>query len=938
MKEKSKKIRVISVIVFIVLFTLFSYINIRGNYLEYKELGNEFLKEFQINTICKYSIMMISFIILYILIYFTNRGIKKGLKEFFEAEKVEMPKLPNKSLAFIISALVSSILSGKLTYNLLMYLVNPTFGKTDIVFNFDIGYYIFQKPFIEQILNVSFWIIVGLTAYMVLYYIIVFNKYFNGVEGKMFKKSLLVKKLLRNAMIIAILLGIGTITNTQNIVFGDMMSIKNSATTTYEGTSNNIELTGAKYTDVIIKKWGYFIFSGIVIIAIGLAIYYFKKGNTGKVLKSLSIIPIYLVIMFIIMIGFEFIFVRPNRLDKEKEFISKNIEATKEAYGLDVVEENLEYSGTITDDEIMENKKVLNNIPLVSKDMVLSTLQEKQKGKGYYNYQDVALANYNNQLVYVSPREILNSGRTYSNKTYEYTHGIGQIVTSATDVDDNGNIKYIQKDVSGSDDKLNTKEQRLYYGMMTDQTVATNTKNKKEYDYTDENGTEYTSTYNGKSGLELNFIDKIVLALSKGDMNLAFSNEITENSKILINRNIIKRAKKAMPYLMYDNKPYTVVTDEGKIVWVIDAYTTSNQYPYSQYMYIKNNNKKQKINYIRNSAKVIIDSYDGTISLYITDKQDPIVMAYNKLYPGIFKEEDIPKDIAKHLKYPQFLYEVQAELLKIYHNVKADILYRTDDIWDFAKYNNTKIMKSTGGILKPYYTMVKTGESDRLGLIQMYTPKEKSNIISYLVGTSENGKNKLKINKFSEDSNVVGLLQLEKQIDQDKNISSEIDELNAPGMKVSKDVIIVPLNNTILYVEPIYQTKLNESKIPVLKKLVVSSGNKIAIGDTLEIALANLLSKSAINFKIENTEDLKGVIEAIIKTNKNLNESAKKSDWEMAGKDFKKLQELIDSLEIKEQERIEREKELKKEKKINIKQEENLINEKNNNIDNNNMQ
>ena len=648
MKEKSKKIRIISVVVIILLFALVSFISLRGNYLEYKELGDAFLKEFQINTICKYIIMGISFIILYILIYFTNRGIKKGLKDFFEAEKIEMPKLPNKSLAFIISLFGSSFLSNKLTYNLLMYLVNPTFGKTDIVYNLDIGYYIFQKPFIEQILNVSFWIVVGLTIYMVLYYILTFNKYFDGVDGKMFKNSLLVKKLLRNVILVTILLSIGTITNTQNIVFGDMMSIKNSATTTYEGTSNNLELTGAKYTDVIIKKWGYMIFSVVIVVAILFAIRYFKKGNTGKVLKSLAVIPLYLVTMFIIMIGFEFIFVRPNRLDKEKEYISKNIEATKEAYGLEVAEENLEYSGTITDSEIMENKKILNNIPLVSKDMVLNTIQEKQKGKGYYNYQDVALANYNNQLVYIAPREILNSGRTYSNKTYEYTHGIGQIVTSATEVDENGDIKYIQKEVSGSDDKLNTKEQRIYYGMMTDQTVATNTKNKKEYDYTDEFGTEYTSTYNGKAGLKLNFGDRLVLAISKGNINLAFSNELTENSKILINRNIIKRAKKAMPYLMYDNKPYTVVTEEGKIVWVIDAYTISNQYPYSQYMYIKNNNKKQKINYICNSAKVIIDSYDGTISLYITDKQDPIVMAYNKLYPGIFKEEDIPKDIAKH--------------------------------------------------------------------------------------------------------------------------------------------------------------------------------------------------------------------------------------------------------------------------------------------------
>ena len=500
-------------------------------------------------------------------------------------------------------------------------------------------------------------------------------------------------------------------------------------------------------------------------------------------------------------------------------------------------------------------------------------------------------------MVYISPREILNSGRTYTNKTYEYTHGMGQIVTSATETTENGDISYVQKEVSGKDDKLNTQEQRIYFGMLTDETIATNAKNKKEYDYTDESGNEYTSNYNGQAGLKLNFLDKLILGISKGNLNLAFSGEITEESKILINRNIIKRAKKAMPYLLYDEEPYTVVTDDGKIVWVLDAYTVSNQYPYSQYTSIEHDNKKEKINYIRNSAKVIIDAFDGTITYYITDKSDPIIMAYNNMYQGLFKE-DMPSDISEHFTYPKYLYKVQAELLKTYHNAKAEILYRADDIWDFAKYNNTKIAKSSGGILEPYYTMVKAGDKEELGLIQIYTPNGKQNLISYLVGSSDNGNNKLTLYKFSEDSNVVGPMQLEKQIEQDEAISKEIEALNVTGTKVTKNMVVVPIGNTILYVEPIYQTKLNESKIPLLKKVVVSSGNKIAIGDNIEKALENLLSKYAVDIEIENTEDIEGLIEAIIKANNNLTESNQNDDWEMVGKDIKRLQELINSLKI----------------------------------------
>ena len=407
-----------------------------------------------------------------------------------------------------------------------------------------------------------------------------------------------------------------------------------------------------------------------------------------------------------------------------------------------------------------------------------------------------------------------------------------------------------------------------------------------------------------KQDLELSFLDRLILAISKGDINLAFSGEITDNSKILINRNIIERAKKAMPYLIYDEEPYTVVTDDGNIVWVLDAYTISSNYPFSQYTSIEYQNKQQRINYIRNSVKVVIDAYDGTITYYITDKTDPIIMAYNNMYKGLFKEE-IPQDIAEHLKYPKYLYKVQTELLKTYHNTKADILYRADDIWDFAKYNSTLITKSTGEVLEPFYSMVNIGDNEELGLIQVYTPNGKQNLISYLVGISENGTNKLCIYKFSEDSNIVGPMQLEKQIEQDEAISKEIEELNTTGTKITKNMVVIPLENTILYVEPIYQTKLNESKIPLLKKVVVSSGNKIAIGDTLEMALQNLLSTYAVDIEVENTDDIEGLIEEIIKANNNLTDSNKNGNWELMGQDIKKLQELINSLEIMKQEQDE---------------------------------
>ena len=897
-KKKKNRTRMILVLLFLLLFAGISYIELRGSYLEYLELGQNYTNIFYTNLTYRYGIMAVNFVILYFILYFTNRGIKKGLKPFFEKEKKEIPKLPNKSLALVISALVSFVTSSALMQKIMLISNGTSFGIQDPIFGLDIAYYMFQKPVIETLALYFVILFVGLSIYIALYYVIAFNRYFDGVDGKMLKESLFMKKLTRNALLIIIGIAILTVINTQNTMFGKILTVK-----------NDLEIVGAGMTETTIKLWGYVIFAFVIIIFAYRALKYFKKGNTGKVLKNLAVIPGYLVVLFIVMVVFDLAFVSTNELDKEKEYIAENIKNTKNAYNINIEEKNIENSGTITSEEVEENANVINNIPVISKDAVSKTLENSQTVTGHYVYPNISIAKYNingkNQLVYVAPREITNSGRTYNNKTYEYTHGIGEIFTSATESSQNGNIQYIQKDIVGKDEKINISEPRIYFGLETKETIATNTKNKNEYDYTDENGTDQVYSYNGQAGLQLGFLDRLILGIKKGDINLAFSGEITNESKILINRDVITRAKKALPYLIYDEEPYTAVTDEGKIVWVLDAYTVSSSYPYSQYTSIEHDGTKEKINYIRNSVKVIIDSYDGTMSYYITDRNDPIAMAYRNIYPSLFKEldEKIPEDISSHFVYPEFLYNVQAKILKVDHNVKPDVLYRADDVWDIAKFNSTKSTKSTGTYMEPYYTMVKTSDGEQLGLVQIYTPDEKQNIISYLVGNNSNGNNELKLYKFSADSNIVGPMQLDKQLEEDEAISSELKSLNVTGTKLTKQMIAVPINNTILYVEPIYQTMLNESEVPVLKKVVVASGNKVAIGDNLTKALENLLSKYAVDIEVENTDDVEGLIEAIIKANKNLTQSNENNDWEMMGKDIKKVQELIDSLEkVKEKE------------------------------------
>lgn len=903
-KKKKFTKRVIIVLVFLLLLILFNFLSLRGSYLEIKEIGENYLGVFWQNLRYEYITMAVLFVVLFFAIYFTNRGIKKGLKMFFDDEKREEPKLPNKSIAFILAALIS-ILTAKLVANQIMLFINTAqFGIPDPIFSQDIGYFIFQKPFIELVIVSLIGLVLGLAIYTALYYIIAFNVFFDGVNRETLKKSQFIKQITRLIKIVIILFAGFVLVKIQDIVYERFITLKNTQISYY--------LNGAGLADTTIKLWGYVILSVIMVISVFLAIRFFNKGQTKKVIISILTVPGYLVGLLVVLMIFNLMFIKPNELDKQKEYIQYNIDSTKNAYNINAEEISIQDNGTITSKEIEEYADVLNNIPIVNEEVTLKELNNSQTNKGYYTYTSTQIGKYEidgqDKIVYVTPREILTNerGRTYNNKTYEYTHGYGAILSSAVTTNDAGNLSYIQKSLSEEDSKIEITQPRIYFGTQTNNTVVTNTTNKKEFDYpilNSKNAENAENTYDGTAGLNLNFFDRFVLGLKVGDINLAFSGNVNSQSKILTNRNIIERAKKVMPYLMYDENPYLVITEEGKLVWVLDAYTVSNQYPYSQRTTITHNGSKQEINYIRNSVKVLIDAYDGTVDFYITDRNDPIIMAYQKAYQGLFKdkEETIPQDIAKHFVYPEFLYEIQADILARYHNVQPDVLYREDDVWTIGTHNSTKVATKTGTPIEPYYTMIKleNQQDTTLGLILPYTPLGKQNLISYLVGTYEEGSSaaKLQLYKYNADTNILGPMQLDTQLDQDDQIAQEIASLNVSGTKMVRNIMMVPLGNTILYVEPIYQIYLNESDVPVLKKIVVASGNKVAIGNNLREALTNLLSQYAGSIEIENTDDIEGLIEAIIKANNNLTASNTNNDWELIGKDMKKLQELINKLE-----------------------------------------
>ena len=928
-KKKSKK-RMYIVLLFIVLVAIVCYVIFRGEYLEILEIGEEYINIFWQNINYTALTFGINFVILFIIMYLNNNRIKKALKTFFETEKKEMPKLPNKSLSFIISVIVSAI-TTELILNQYMLFTNSTmFGINDPVFGMDIGYFMFQKPFIETLLLYAMFIVIGITIYTVIYYIAVFNICFDGVDREILKRSKLLKQLFTNIKILAVILAGFVLIKTQDIGFNKFLNLQED--TTYS-------IYGAGVTDTTIKLWGYRVLPILIILSVFMAIREFNKSNTKKVVMWVLVVPIYIIILIIVMALFQLIFSNANELDREENNIQNNINYTKEAYGIDTEVFTIENGGeTITQETLNSLSDTISNIVIVDEETVLQDLNAIQTEKGYYTYDTAKIASYRvngeQQLVYISPREISNTNNTYNNQTYEYTHGYGVVVTSATSTDSNGNLIKLQKNFTSSEDDIVTiTEPRIYFGLQTNNNVVTNSKNRSEFDYPESSTSNAENVYSGEAGLSLNFIDRFILGIKEGDLNLAFSANVNENSKILTNRNIIERAKTLMPYLLYDEDPYMVIDDDGNLMWVLDAYTTSNNYPYSQKTTIQLDTlNKLELNYIRNSVKVLINAYDGTIKFYITDKSDPIASAYQKIYPDLFVEdEEIPSDISSQFIYPEFLYNIQAEIAQRYHDIQPDVLYRGDDVWDIATHNTGKVSTKTGTDIEPYYTAVKTVDSEesKLGLVIPFTPYDKQNITSYMVGTYDGGTPKLTIYKFASDSNILGPMQLDTQIEQDEDISSELESLNVTGTKISKNMIIVPLDNTLLYIEPVYQQYINEEdSTPTLKKVIVASGNKLAIGDNLTEALRNLVSQYAVDIEVENTDSIEDLVDAVIKANNNLKESTSNSDFEMMGKDIQRLQSLIDQLEnVVEDERENAEKETQ----------DNNTNEINNNTVNDNV-
>ncbi|MGP1608432.1 MAG: UPF0182 family protein [Clostridium sp.] len=888
--KKRRLIHTILAMLVLLITGIVSYISYRADYIQYLEIGKEYLNILNTNVNERIIIFIVTFILTYIFIMLVNGSTKKGLKQYFEKEKKQMPQLINNGAAIILATITGFIFQHFLAGQILTLLNFGLFGKKDPIFNMDYSIYIIAMPIIKNILKMILIFLVLVSIYITGYYIIVINKYLDGIEFEDFKKSRLIKQLSSLVMIGAIIIVIYNFMSQQDILVGDMLKRE---------PLGGSYLTGAGFLDVNIKLWGYRIISILIIFAALKFIKGIKKLDSKQIMISVAIIPISIVVMYIVLAVVDFGFVKRHELDLEKGYIHNNIEATRAAYDIGVQSNEIE-NENMTTSIVSKQADELSKLPIISKSAVLDTLKNNKENVGLYRYNSAQIVKNNDKYSYLSPREIDGKKeKTESDKIFKYTHGNFGVVTSMSTTNKKGYINYEEKRFKNQE--LNGKkvtEPRIYYGTeKLPHAIVNNGKSEFDYPTNTTSDQEYIKNrYDGNGGIKLNTLDKLIMSMKTANAQLLFNSNKESNTKVLLNRQVIERVNKILPHFRYDKNPYMVVNNEGQLFWLIDGYSLTNRYPYAQKTAIEaKTGGKERINYVRNSVKVLVNAYTGKVDIYYTEKNEPFTATILKTYPNMLKDiNQMPQEIQEQLVYPKYLYDIQAKVMETYHDTTLDKIYRGDDLWELTP---SRLQENNKEESKTEQTVIKTkNENSKISLLGIYTPKNRKSISGYLVGECINGKNQLKLYNYKNNTNLA-LKYVSKEIKKDPTIQKELEKLAQIGTELRTESMVIPFENTLLYVESIYQVFVNEEPIPVLKKVIVSSEGKVGMGDNLLSALRNMLIDSAINIDLIDPQNNEMLLNNIIERNKELKKSLSSNDFEQVGKDLNRITKLIDQLE-----------------------------------------
>jgi uncharacterized membrane protein (UPF0182 family) len=537
----------------------------------------------------------------------------------------------------------------------------------------------------------------------------------------------------------------------------------------------------------------------------------------------------------------------PNELNREREYIAHTIEFSRAAFGLDkIVEADFDVTEETQPLDLEANESTIKNIRLWDYRPLLRTYGQLQEIRLYYAFVDVDVDRYwladDYRQVTLVAREIAydelpETAQTWVNRHLVYTHGSGVVLSPVNEVVEEGLPNLWVRDIPPQSryPELAITRPEIYFGELTDDYVIAKTK-QPELDYPSGDQNVYT-TYAGTGGVVLDSpLKRLAYALRLGDSQVLLSGSITPESRLLWQRAIDQRVQAVAPFLRYDPDPYLVIVD-GRLVWLLDAYTVTDSYPYSEPI----GTSFGQINYIRNSVKVAMDAYDGTLAFYLIDPSDPLAATYASIFPDLFRPgAEMDPELVAHWRYPEGMFRIQAAKFQIFHMTDPQVFYNQEDLWNWAE----EVVTGERMLIEPYYVNMRLpGEADPEFVLMMpYTPSTKQNMVAWLYARND-GENygELGVYKFPKQRLVYGPMQVESRIDQDPQISQQLSLWNQRGSQVIRgNLLVIPVDQAILYVEPIY-LQAEASQLPELRRVIVAYGNHIAMEETLAQGLARVM-------------------------------------------------------------------------------------------------
>ncbi|MED5376680.1 MAG: UPF0182 family protein [Acidobacteriota bacterium] len=709
----------------------------------------------------------------------------------------------------------------------LQYQHATPFGEVDPLLGRDVAFYVFQLPFLDFIRNLLVSVVVLSLAGATAAYIL------SGAVGFEPQAGLKISRGARQhlSLLIATLLLL--------LAWGAALDVPRTLLTP-AGV-----IQGASYADVEARIPMLKLLMYVALLGASLATYQAFSPKQWPV-------PLAVVLYIAVSAGgtgygalIQRIVVTPNEQEREEPYIEFNVEATRKAFALEEIDaRELSGDATLTRSDIEANPETINNVRLWDHGPLLDTFGQIQAIRSYYDFASVDndryVINGEYRQTMLSSRELNSnslSNRTWPNERLVFTHGYGLALGPVNQVTAEGLPVLFVKDLPpNSEVDLSVEEPSVYFGELSNDYVIVNT-DTREFHYPEGDDNVY-SEYDGESGIPIGgLFHKLLFSLRFRAFNVLISRQLTPDSRILIHRNISDRVEALAPFLMYDRDPYMVIS-EGRLFWIIDAYTVTDNYPYST-------QAMRTINYIRNSVKIVIDAYEGTTTYYLADTDDPIAATISKIFPDLFTPiEAMSADLRSHVRYPQDIFTLQTEMFSTYHMTNPAVFYNKEDQWDVPAIDSD----GRTAQMEPYYTIMKLPGEQNAEFIQMlpFTPRRKDNLAAWMVARSDGEHyGKLMVFQFPKQKLIFGPRQIVARINQDEEISPQITLWNQQGSQVIQGtLLVVPIEESLLYIRPLY-LRAADGQIPELKRVIVAYQNEIVMEETLALALNRLFGGRA---------------------------------------------------------------------------------------------